>query len=73
MLPSDDTFTKYVVCSKCNYLYLHEDCVFRSGTQIHSKHCQYNEFPMCSYKKALWTVADENCDLQIFQVISVSF
>ena len=42
---SNEQFTKFVVCTKCNSLYFSHDCVSQNGNQPESRKCTYNEFP----------------------------
>lgn len=40
-----NTFTKYVVCKKCHFIYDFQDCIERSGVRQQAKLCCFQEFP----------------------------
>jgi hypothetical protein len=42
---SNEQFTKFTVCTKCNKLYFNHDCVSHNGNQLESKKCDNKEFP----------------------------
>ena len=39
------SFIKYVVCSKCNQIYVYEQCIHKIGTEQCSKKCDFVMFP----------------------------
>ena len=45
MVKSDSSFTKYVVCPKCEQLYHRGSCIRKIGSREESVTCCYSEFP----------------------------
>ena len=41
----EDSYMKYIVCPKCEFIYQRADCIDAVGSLQHSKRCSYIKFP----------------------------